>query len=82
MRTKIGHKIYVFKFVKLNANNVKDYGAYGDGIHDDTAAIQHTVNAVNKMNSSRKWYKPLSWFNRSFVYFPDGTYKTTGKPDD
>lgn len=44
--------------------NVKDYGAYGDNSHDDTAAINATMAAIGTTNS--------------IMYFPNGTYLTTG----
>ena len=40
--------------------NVKDYGAIGDGINDDTAAIQAAIN----------W----AYANNDSVYFPSGVY--------
>ncbi len=45
---------------------VKDYGALGDGIADDTAPIQAAVNAA--ANS----YKPTA------IFFPAGVYRITG----
>lgn len=44
--------------------SVKDFGAKGDGVTDDTAAIQATLNNVE---------------NGSLVYFPAGTYYVTDK---
>lgn len=44
-----------------NTYNVKDYGAKGDGITDDTSAIQSTINAANTASGGT-------------VYFPKGTF--------
>ena len=43
--------------------NVKVYGAIGDGVTDDTAAIQAAINAAPNYGS---------------VVFPEGTYSVTG----
>ncbi len=45
--------------------NVKDYGAYGDGIHDDKKAIQSAIDAAYKAGGGT-------------VYIPDGTYIVSG----
>ena len=47
--------------------NVKDFGAIGDGITDDTAAIQAALNAL-KDTTNNPW---------SVLYFPAGTYRIT-----
>jgi hypothetical protein len=44
--------------------SVKDFGAVGDGIVDDTAAIQVAINAVGSSGGT--------------VYFPSGTYLISG----
>jgi hypothetical protein len=43
--------------------NVKDYGAIGNGIADDTTAIQNCINAAQTAHGT--------------VYIPHGTYKIT-----
>jgi hypothetical protein len=43
--------------------NVKNYGAVGDNVANDTAAIQAAVNAAGLVNGT--------------VFFPSGTYKIT-----
>jgi hypothetical protein len=43
--------------------NVKEFGAVGDGVADDTAAIQAAINAGAPQGSA--------------IYFPAGTYRTT-----
>lgn len=47
--------------------NVKDFGAYGDGIHDDTAAINAALAASGGDTG------PRFWQNKT-VYLPLGTY--------
>jgi Pectate lyase superfamily protein len=46
--------------------SVKDYGAIGNGVADDTAAIQAAINAVLTVEGGS-------------LYFPVGTYKITAK---
>lgn len=48
----------VAEMIKTSKMNVNQYGAYGDGIHDDTAAIQYAIND-NQFGT---------------IYFCDGTY--------
>ena len=44
--------------------SVKDFGAVGDGVTDDTTAIQNAIDAVNSLPTT----------NRPVVYFPSGRY--------
>lgn len=48
----------------LSGKNVKDFGAVGNGVVDDTAAIQAAVD----------WTAGAS---RGVIFFPEGTYKVT-----
>ncbi|KAK0617048.1 pectate lyase superfamily protein-domain-containing protein [Immersiella caudata] len=54
--------------------NVKDYGARGDGVADDTAAINAAITAGNPCNRGCA----SSTTTPGLVYFPAGTYKISG----
>jgi parallel beta-helix repeat protein len=45
--------------------NVRDYGAVGDGVHDDTSAIQDAINAAQASSGG------------SVVFMPNGVYLLT-----
>jgi hypothetical protein len=51
--------------------NVKDFGALGDGVTDDTAAIQRAVTQGNRCGPSQC---ESSTNTPALVYFPQGTY--------
>jgi Pectate lyase superfamily protein len=49
--------------------NVKDYGAKGDGVTDDTAAINAAIYASTPSANTGNY-----WGQAVIVYFPSGTY--------
>ncbi|KAH8805219.1 glycoside hydrolase family 55 protein [Xylogone sp. PMI_703] len=51
--------------------NVQDFGAKGDGYHDDTAAINAAISAGNRC---APWNCQSSTTTAAVVYFPAGTY--------
>jgi hypothetical protein len=52
--------------------NVKDFGATGDGVTDDTGAINQAIQQIYKSTVS-----PTDPRARRAIYFPGGTYLTT-----
>lgn len=52
--------------------NVKDFGAMGDGVTDDTVAIQAAINAAFEASSGL-----FGNFLNSALFFPNGLYRTT-----
>jgi parallel beta-helix repeat protein len=55
--------------------NVRDYGAVGDGVTDDTQAIQATIDAA------RAAIDAADEIINAEVYLPEGTYIVSGDPD-
>lgn len=51
--------------------NIRDFGAKGDGITDDTAAIQAAYEATKNTD-------PFFFAEKGALYFPAGTYLNTG----
>jgi hypothetical protein len=52
--------------------NVKDYGAIGNGVADDTAAIQAAIDALPRVVDY-----PAPYHSGGVVYFPPGKYIVT-----
>lgn len=53
--------------------SVKDFGAVGDGVTDDTAAIQAAINAAQTLIGTDYWQS-----NFKSVFIPPGVYQHTG----
>lgn len=53
--------------------NVRDYGAKGDGVTDDTAAINRAIAASTPPANTGNY-----WGQAKIVYFPSGTYLISG----
>ena len=50
--------------------NVTAYGAKGDGVADDTAALREAIRVA--LDRQGRYASP------PFVYLPEGTYRVTG----
>ena len=58
--------------------NVRDYGAVGDGVTDDTAAIQSALDAADALGANSGGTGGARGVT---VYFPRGTYRITAALD-
>ncbi len=54
--------------------SVKDYGAKGDGLTDDTAAIQAAFDAAATRNWGEQWPGGSYYTSNATVFFPNGKY--------
>ena len=61
-RTAFDRSSYDFWTNRYQVVNVKDFGATGDGVHDDTKAMQNAIDAVG---------------NGDTLYIPNGVYAIT-----
>ena len=59
--------------------NVKSFGAVGDGVHDDTAAIQAAINSIDPYIFQGTTRATELNATSGTVYFPAGTYLVTAK---
>jgi hypothetical protein len=59
--------------------SVKDYGAKGDGVSDDTAAIQAALNDGRVDAGGNPLYSPPDQYNGrpKALFFPTGTYRVS-----
>jgi hypothetical protein len=57
--------------------NVKDFGAFGDGVTDDTLAIQNAISNAQAMAVSRPSVNTGYHFTAPVVFFPHGVYRVT-----
>lgn len=72
--------LYIYLIEDKGVVNVKQFGAYGDGTHDDTTAIQNAINYINETDIETQQIVPsnpswLRYFATSkTLYFPNGKY--------
>jgi len=54
--------------------SVKDFGAVGDGVTDDTTAIQNAINALQQLGYIAGAQYPESTYIGQTLFFPSGIY--------
>ena len=61
--------------------NVKDFGAVGDGVTDDTAAIQAAIDSITNTKFNEVWVNNKKVYNKGggTVFMPPGTYRITSQ---
>jgi len=57
---------------KANAQNVRDFGAAGDAVTDDTAAFQRALDAVSHAGGGTVYTPPGRYLFRGAINIPDG----------
>lgn len=69
-KSEVDAKINGITLLEETVFNVKNYGAVGDGVHDDTAAIAATVEAIRSVSN-------VLAVCGGKLYFPRGIYKVS-----
>ena len=81
--TGYGQTLQALDNVYKDSVNVRQFGAKGDGIADDTAAIQKAFNSAFqqrksiRVNTMKGWYGGSGEAAYPMVVFPAGTYKVS-----
>jgi len=65
--------------IKEVAINVKDYGAVGDGVKDDTVAIQAAIDALEASSEHNTLYFPSGKYILSSCYFTPHSTNTSDR---
>ena len=75
---KLKNNLYAKLIIKKEIN-IKQFGAYGDGSHDDTQAIQNAINLIYNNISTN--LKNNAFKTRNVVLIPEGIYLTKSTID-
>ncbi|WP_423129380.1 glycosyl hydrolase family 28-related protein [Gaoshiqia sp. Z1-71] len=75
-----GQRVSASDYIYKDVVDVKEFGAVGDGVTDDTEAVQKALNYAYKqrkniiVNTMKGWYNGSSEAAYPMVIFPAGTY--------
>ena len=76
---KNGEQVFYCQSIESTAEmvSIKDFGAKGDGIADDTAAIQSAINSLPLNTANTGIMTPDGFANGGEIFIPRGRYKIT-----
>lgn len=71
-RTAFDQASYAYWTGQYGVVNVKDYGAVGDGVHDDTAAIQSAINVAAARGGGTVYFSNATYLLNAPLGFVSG----------